>query len=115
MAFALLNKALNAPEAGPVFPSSQLKYRYHRYLLVLFVYHRHFSERDLSGSGQNAKVVAPPPSLSLMSHFFSAKIEIGGSSVAVRAGVQLGVSFTSSIIFMEKGPPRSAWDTFVRD
>ena len=42
--------ALNAPEAGPVFTSSQLKYRYHRALLVLFGSHLHFSEGDFSGS-----------------------------------------------------------------
>ena len=29
--------------------------------------------------------------------FFSAEIELGGSSVAVRAGAQLGVSVTSSM------------------
>ena len=40
------------PEAGPVFTSSQLKYRSHRALLVFFGFHRNFSERDFSGSGQ---------------------------------------------------------------
>ena len=42
----------HAPEAGPVFTSSQLKYRSHRALLVFFGFHRNFSERDFSGSGQ---------------------------------------------------------------
>ena len=71
VAFALLNKALDAPEAGPVFPSSQVKYRFHRYILVFFGFRRHLSKRDFSGSGQNGKVGAPPPPLlSLRSHFF---------------------------------------------
>ena len=36
--------------------------------------------------------------MSLRSHFFfPARIELGGSSVAVRAGYQVGVSFTTSL------------------
>ena len=53
----------NAPEAGPVFTSSQLKYRSHGAILVVFGCHLYFSERDFSGSGQNGEVAAPPPSL----------------------------------------------------
>ena len=34
---------------------------------------------------------------SSLSHFFFARIELGGSSAAVRAGVQLGVSVASSL------------------
>ena len=35
--------------------------------------------------------------------FFPARIELGGSSVAARAGVQLGVSVTSSMSSIKRG------------
>ena len=41
-------KALDAPEAGPVLISSQLKYRTRRSLLVFFGSHRPFSEPRIS-------------------------------------------------------------------
>ena len=47
-----------------------MKYRYHRAILVFFGSHRHFRERDFSGSRRNGEVAAPPPRLSLTSHFF---------------------------------------------
>ena len=73
----------NAPEAGPVFTSSQLKYRSHGAILVVFGCHLYFSERDFSGSGQNGEVAAPPPRLSLTSHFFFPR---ESSSEALRGG-----------------------------